>query len=89
MRINILSIDLLQPVSDFAVNPNPALGIKFLVHDFADERVRESVTTAPERRHDAGVRCLVQKAICHLGRNIRHVVTEIAFELISDCGCRG
>ncbi len=47
VSIDILPIDLLQPVSDLAVNPNAAVGIEFFVHRFADERVRESVATMP------------------------------------------
>ncbi|MGD0289796.1 MAG: hypothetical protein ABSC63_09120 [Candidatus Binataceae bacterium] len=36
VRINVLSIDLLQPVSDLAVNPNAVVAIEFVIYRLAD-----------------------------------------------------
>ena len=43
MRVDILSIDLFQPVSDLAVNSNPAARIKPRIDRVTNERVGESV----------------------------------------------
>src|ERR1700733_2233605 len=85
--VNVSLIDFLQPVSDRGVNQHAAVGIKFPVYGAANQRVGESIPAMIERRHDACAGSFVQKPTCLLGGNTCYGLTEIKFELISDCRC--